>query len=210
MSSEEEVDFVVERILHEKLGNDGITQYLVKWEGFPYEQCSYEPVEHFNSQETLNKWRNQREHDTRLSQSDVERIEAQMADYHRRGTLKVEEILHQKKWEGKVKYFVKWAGYGEEECTWEPREHLGDPQLLKDWQRKWASGYRIDPNEYKRITKLRLKSKSQNYASCRSIVPSIEVEDLSTISESPQEPRETCGDSSSNSESKVPRKKRKV
>lgn len=208
MPSEDEMNFVVEKILHEKRESDGTIRYLVKWEGFPYEQCSYEPLEHFNSQETLKSWRDK--HDTGLEQAEVHRIEARMAHFKQNESLQVEEILHQKKWGGTLKYLVKWVGYGEEECTWEPRQHLGNPQLLKNWQRKWTSGHRISPKEYKRIAKLRLAAKLLQRASSGTVLPSIEVEDVVKKVTYARACYSRRKDLSSSSEDEIPRKKQKV
>uniref|UniRef100_A0A7M5XM07 Chromo domain-containing protein n=2 Tax=Clytia hemisphaerica TaxID=252671 RepID=A0A7M5XM07_9CNID len=41
-----------------------------------------------------------------------------------------EEILAEKKIGRHTKYLIKWAGFGTEDCTWEPRENLLDERLL--------------------------------------------------------------------------------
>ena len=42
----------------------------------------------------------------------------------------VEKILDKKKTNGIMKYKVKWEGYSENECTWEPRENLSNVKYL--------------------------------------------------------------------------------
>ena len=43
----------------------------------------------------------------------------------------VETILDKKIKDGKVLYFLAWKGYGPEENTWEPKENMGCPELIK-------------------------------------------------------------------------------
>ncbi len=43
----------------------------------------------------------------------------------------VETILDKKIKDGKIWYYLAWKGYGPEENTWEPKENLGCPELIK-------------------------------------------------------------------------------
>ena len=48
----------------------------------------------------------------------------------------VEAILAQGTFPDGIKYLVKWVGYSEDRCTWEPPDSFHDLQTLRDWRKK--------------------------------------------------------------------------
>ncbi|KAF4556737.1 Hypothetical protein D9617_1g086170 [Elsinoe fawcettii] len=48
----------------------------------------------------------------------------------------VEEVIAARKFNGEVKYLVKWDGYDYGECTWEPRESFHDPETITRWKQR--------------------------------------------------------------------------
>lgn len=75
-SNSDEV-YDVERILAESV-EDGITKYLVKWQNYPDDQCTWEPVENFDTSETLAIWNKQKALGDILEKDDLQRIQRQM------------------------------------------------------------------------------------------------------------------------------------
>lgn len=72
----------------------------------------------------------------------------------------VEKILDKKKINGVWKYKVKWEGYSEEECTWEPKENLRNVKYLIDEFEGKPNDK--DKNKTEKQTLLKNKTKRSN------------------------------------------------
>ena len=51
----------------------------------------------------------------------------------------MDEILQERKVRGKTYYLIKWRGYTAKHNTWEPEEHLNDPELLQRFKEREAA-----------------------------------------------------------------------
>ncbi|KAL1997950.1 hypothetical protein VTN02DRAFT_367 [Thermoascus thermophilus] len=60
VESEQRSEYEVDTILSELAFPDGV-KYLVKWEGYPMERCTWEPEESFDDPRTLQDWRRKKQ-----------------------------------------------------------------------------------------------------------------------------------------------------
>lgn len=75
-------EYEVERILAQDYYN-GSPVYLVKWKGWPDEQCTWEPAESFLQEATLKEWREAlAKHDT-LNEEEVQQLQNKMDKWQR-------------------------------------------------------------------------------------------------------------------------------
>ena len=87
MSDDEEGSYEVERILAQKQGphpttGKPVTLYLVKWENYPENQCTWEPRENFDGFNIFVDWEKQWKDGDVLDPIDLKRVEDQMAAFN--------------------------------------------------------------------------------------------------------------------------------
>jgi len=106
---EDDVFHEVEKILDKKMLRGG-ARYKVKWAGWPENECTWEPLNHL--QDVLDL----------VYEFDQKRAAGRR--YNGEPVYEVEKIIGKRMRCGETRYRVKWAGWPENECTWEPLENL--------------------------------------------------------------------------------------
>lgn len=77
-------EYPLERILASRTVG-GATKYLAKWEGYPDEDCTWEPGENF-SEDTLAEWESQWANGEHLNEAEVAEVEAKMNAFKKQKT----------------------------------------------------------------------------------------------------------------------------
>lgn len=107
--------FEVEGILRKRVTGDR-TEYLIKWLNFSDEDNTWEPAENLSCRELVEEF------EEANSQNDDCIVEAVIAKRFLNNT---------------VEYLIKWHGYGDEDNTWEPIEHLSCDKMLQEFEIKY-------------------------------------------------------------------------
>ena len=114
-------EYLIESLL-KKEGN----KYLVKWEGYPSSQNTWEPKSSI-AKFIINFY----EEDPQRfgKKAPAEPMEESFEEEY-----EVEKILKKRHKKGKVEYYVKWKNY--EEWTWEPVDNLANiPEMIKKFEK---------------------------------------------------------------------------
>lgn len=85
------------------------------------------------------------------------------------GDYEVEKILRKRVKGGKVEYYLKWKGYGMDDCTWEPRDNLTCSDLIEEFEEEERS----QKGKPSSVERPRGRPSKMNGEELRSISPAI-------------------------------------
>ena len=66
----------------------------------------------------------------------------------------VERILAQEDADGEVLYLVKWKGYDDRECSWEPADSFQDRTTIVEWERQFSKGDALDEDQVSQLQQI--------------------------------------------------------
>ena len=120
-----------EYLIESLLKKDG-NKYLVKWEGYPSSQNTWEPRSSI-AKFILDFYEEDPNRFGKAAPAEAESKEDSFEEEY-----EVEKILKKRHRKGKVEYYVKWKNY--EEWTWEPLDNLANiPDMIKKFESAQAS-----------------------------------------------------------------------
>lgn len=131
--------YTVEKLIdHRRL--HGTTYYRVRWEGYTAKDDTWQPKESLNCNELL------KEYNDKIEKEIMEREEQKLKAFENakksNNEFEVEAILDKrttkskKTGEVRVKYLIRWKGWGEDGDTWEPEDTLNCPDLIRAFKSK--------------------------------------------------------------------------
>ncbi|CAG5097242.1 Oidioi.mRNA.OKI2018_I69.XSR.g14993.t1.cds [Oikopleura dioica] len=107
----------------------------------------------------------------------------------------VEKILGKRKRQGGIEYLIKWAGYDDEQNTWEPEENLDCADRIREFEEKHAADIKLQKEK-----KSRNRKKSRDSAKEKRRKSSRRNKDK----DKPQEPLENVEEEKPSHEPKIP------
>ena len=172
MEAADEVEYVVEKVLDKRKNEKGQTQYLLKWEGFPVEESTWERSSNLNCSKLIEEFESTQK-DTKMTDEKnpgKEKIfpkKAKVAKRNNRDTekaktkkeksqkklngfergLKAEEILGANEISGAVHFLVKWEGLNEANLVPAKIANVKIPQMViafYEARLAWSSTKPID------------------------------------------------------------------
>ena len=177
--SELEDQYQVEQILDEVIGENGNCLYLVKWEGYPVEETTWEPKESFLQNHSLQKWQERKKRiqhgiEEKFDTEELDKMKARLAEDKeqrrqrrqvKRERLGLHKSLRTRKW---IKKHASMPGE-EGKATSASNEVSRTPNLKRKRASSDVTGRNGEPERIPKDTRLNSKSTSSYRGNMTSI-----------------------------------------
>jgi len=149
-NSDDDEEFVVEKIVDKRVNKRGKTEYLCKWKGYPESDNSWEAVETLDCKDLIKKYENKVDDTSKDKKSSTEKSEKKKGSKDKKDddeivieseeeNYVVENVVDKRIKRGKVQYLIKWQGWGEKDNTWEPVANLDCKDKIEAYEKKQKS-----------------------------------------------------------------------
>ncbi|XP_055852045.1 chromobox protein homolog 3-like [Episyrphus balteatus] len=156
------VGFSVEKIVDKRISTEGKIEYFIKWRGYPNSDNTWEPEEHCNCPQLIQKFEESRAKAKKRGDKKPKIEEITKPRGYDRG-LTVEEILGATDVTGDVSYLIKWSGCNEYDLVAGSEVRERDPLAVLEFYEKRSPFQRWIENRSKGIPE-ELKTNALQYS----------------------------------------------
>merc|ERR1712223_344046 len=149
-NSDDDEEFVVEKIVDKRVNKRGKTEYLCKWKDYPEADNSWEAVETLDCKDLIKKYENKSDDTSNDKKSSTEKSDKKKGSKDKKDddeivieseeeNYVVENVVDKRIKRGKVQYLIKWQGWGEKDNTWEPVANLDCKDKIEAYEKRQKS-----------------------------------------------------------------------
>lgn len=143
-SNKDPDEYVIEKVVDNRHRKKRV-EYLIKWEGYSYNENTWEPAENIEPKSLITEYEKSKKSESKAparKNLDEKVTQANPEEALRSGSSDdieeyiVETIVDKKSKGRKIEYLVKWLGWDDKDNTWEPMKNLPCKDLIKEFEER--------------------------------------------------------------------------